>query len=275
MKHWRCAPLIVCLAATLPALGQDLMKQGAEAYNGGRYGEAASYFKQAVSAQPQSKLAWLHLANAQVKTFLRPPRGSDPRALAAEARTTLQTILAKDPNDVVSLWNLSLVETTAEDFDEAMRAVEKLIAIQPANKKAYYHAAVTQWARAYPPVMRAKKAGGAMDELRVKYSPILASGHSHIQSALTLDPEYWDAMAYDNLLFRLDAALAASPAEAAVLLRKADDRLGAVVAARVTPKPPTPVSADVAPPPIDPLLPPPPPPPPPPPAPAPPPPVRL
>lgn len=62
MKHLACALSLVCLAATPPAAGQDLLKHGVEACNRGRYLEAASYFQQAVMAQPQSKLASLHLA---------------------------------------------------------------------------------------------------------------------------------------------------------------------------------------------------------------------
>ena len=43
-----------------------------------------------------------------------------------------------------------------------------------------------------------------------------------LQVALELDPEYSDAMAYMNLLYRIEAGIVDSPAESADLFAKAD-----------------------------------------------------
>jgi tetratricopeptide (TPR) repeat protein len=264
MKHAICVTLAVCLAAPLLSHSQSLMKQGTEAANAGRYMEAASYFRQAVQTHPQTTLAWQHLANAEVRAFLHAPPGADREALVGAARNTLNSILSKDPNDALALWDLSMLEMSAKRFDQALDAAVRLTVVRPADKQAHYQAGVIEWARAYPELGQAKPFGPETGKLRTRHAPGLAAGHAHLQRALELDPGFRDALAYDNLLYRLDAVLASTAEEVRALHLKADERMRAAMAAKPgAMKAVTAVLRPDAPPP--PVAPPPPPPPPPPP----------
>jgi hypothetical protein len=88
----------------------------------------------------------------------------------------------------------------------------------------------------------------------------IAEGHKFLEKAFAIDPEFGGAFAYDNLLFRLEADLANSPAEAQALNARADDRLKKVRAlletgkktetqAYLRPDAPPPATAPVPPPP--------------------------
>ena len=51
------------------------------------------------------------------------------------------------------------------------------------------------------------------EELKAKYWPMIDDGIENLEKALQLDPEYDDAMAYVNLLFRERADLVDTPEE--------------------------------------------------------------
>ena len=158
----------------------------------------------------------------------------------------------------------------AGDLKTASASVEKAIAADPKDRDALYTLGVIRWQSAYKALGEMKKAGGlapaASDALRKD----VASGHDALGKAIAIDPKFFEAYAYDNLLYRLDAELATDPAEGKAYLAKAEDRLAKAkqlrdaggsaparkVGAALPPPPPAKKTA----------LPPPPPPPPPPPA---------
>jgi hypothetical protein len=56
-----------------------------------------------------------------------------------------------------------------------------------------------------------------------KYGSIVDEGITDLQKAISLRPDYDDAMAYLNLLYRRKADMVESPDERASLLKQADD----------------------------------------------------
>jgi tetratricopeptide (TPR) repeat protein len=93
----------------------SLLAEGVAALNTGRAEDAVTLLERAAVAEPRSRLALLHLANAQ--------RAARRYAAAA---TTLRELLRLDPGDKLALWNLALVEA-----DPALTTLHKLIALDP------------------------------------------------------------------------------------------------------------------------------------------------
>jgi hypothetical protein len=60
-------------------------------------------------------------------------------------------------------------------------------------------------------------------EYASKYGPLIEEGITNLQKALELKPDYDDAMAYLNLLYRRKADMVESAEERAALLKQADD----------------------------------------------------
>ncbi len=61
------------------------------------------------------------------------------------------------------------------------------------------------------------------EELKEKWGPVIESGLKSLDMALQINPEYDDAMAYENLLVRERADLADTKEEYAQQIKIADD----------------------------------------------------
>src|SRR6185295_7207804 len=96
----------------------------------------------------------------------------------------------------------------------------KLIQLDAKDVAGYYTVGVLEWATAYPEFTRAKQAAGVKPEeyfipdanvrksLRDQLLPRIENGVRMLQTALQIDPNSFNAMAYMNLLDRLKAGMA-------------------------------------------------------------------
>lgn len=153
----------------------------------------------------------------------------------------------------------------AGDLAGASAAVEKAVAANPDDRDALYTLGVIRWQQVYDALGATKEAGGIEPKKRQWMQQSVASGHDALGRALAIDPTFSEALAYESLLYRLDAQLAEDPARSKDFLGKAEEYLaksrqakaagGSPASPRLAPPPPPPPKAKAA-------LPPPPPPPP-------------
>ena len=100
-------------------------------------------------------------------------------------------------------------------FDEAASWYQRVLAVDPRNREAYYSLGVIDWAKWYPNYMRARAQLGMRPEqpgpinnavvrhnLEARYALVITDGIANFEKALEMDPQYDDAMAYLNLLIR-------------------------------------------------------------------------
>jgi tetratricopeptide (TPR) repeat protein len=112
------------------------------------------------------------------------------------------------------------MEQKVKKLDEAKEWYSKLGEVEPTNKEAFYSLGVIAWAKAYSErmVVRAKlgmkpedpgpiKDVKMREELKAKWGPVIDDGIKNLEKSLEIDPEYDDAMAYVNLLYRERADL--------------------------------------------------------------------
>ena len=158
----------------------------------------------------------------------------------------------------------------AGDLKVAAASVERAIAANPKDRDALYTLGVVRWQSTYNALQEMKKAGGLEPAARDALRKDVASGHDALGKAIAVDPAFFEAYAYDNLLYRLDAELATDPAEVKAYVAKAEARLAKAKELRgASGSPPAPKTGAALPPPPPAkktALPPPPPPPPPPPS---------
>jgi hypothetical protein len=120
----------------------------------------------------------------------------------------------------------------------------KLVASNASDKSGYYTVGVLDWAIVYPEFMEAKQAAGVPQQeyfipdasvrksLRDRFAPRIEEGTRMLQTALQIDPEYSDAMAYMNLLDRLRSGMAENVSASVELIARADDWVGRAIAAK-------------------------------------------
>jgi tetratricopeptide (TPR) repeat protein len=272
MKRQRWMLLTAFFLAAAAASAQEYMEYGAQAYNAGNYAAAVEQFQQAVKADPQSLLARQHLANARVQLFLTTKSPFDREARMKAARQALADVLARNPKDAVALWHMAALELDLGNLEEAATWCKKLTAADPQNRNGYYTLGVIRWMDAYRAISAAKRKLGispseappindaaTRESLRSSLLKDIAEGHRSLEKALEIDSRFGGALAYDNLLYRAEAELAASPAEVQALVAKADSQLNAARAlpsgiqtqemTRVRPDQPPPACAPPPPPP--------------------------
>src|ERR1035437_7310050 len=101
------------------------------------------------------------------------------------------------------------------------------------------------WCTTYPDYARARLAAGMQPQapgiipdaglrqsVRTQHGAELEDGLRMLQTAIQLDPDYADAMAYMNLLYRIKAGIADTPAQSADFIAKADSWVTKALAAR-------------------------------------------
>jgi TonB family protein len=240
-----CAVLASSLALTARAQGgaQAPLKQGEAAYNRGDYKEAATQFESAVQMEPANVKAKLLLAHALQREYVPGPGADD--SLAARAWQQYLDVLALEPGNKRALEGLMILATNTKQFAEAHEWALKAIQADATNADAYYTAGFVDWALTYPDYAAARLAAGMKpadpgiipdaalrQKLRSQHGAQLEDGFRVLQIALQINPEYVDAMAYINLLYRIQAAIADTDAQSADLIAKANDWVRKALAAK-------------------------------------------
>ncbi len=217
------------------------VKAGVEAFNQGNFDAAVAHFQQAVQLDPNSANARLHLANALVHRFAAAPNSSNRKTVLEEAQRQYQEVLARNPGNEAATLGLVALSGPAKPR-ESHDLMLKIVAEDPQNKYAYYSAGVFDWQMAYGPISRAREAAGMAPQdmqiipdgavrakLRADWLPRIEEGYRMLQIALDKDPQWVDAMAYMNLLYRVNSMIVDSQAESDRLIAQADDWVGKAV----------------------------------------------
>jgi tetratricopeptide (TPR) repeat protein len=210
---------------------RDNLNKGVSAYKNAKYSDAVSFFQQAVDLDPTNPNAGVYLATAYMMQWI--PGASSPEniAFATKAKEEFNKVLAKDPNNAVALASLASLAFNEADplpldqkmakLDEAADWYKKLVTADPKNRDGYYSLGAIAQKKFYPALMTARVNGNmkpdepgplkdkkAKAELAAKYSASIDDGIKNLQTALNIEPESDDAMAYMNLLIRERADLA-------------------------------------------------------------------
>jgi TonB family protein len=152
------------------------------------------------------------------------------------------TARAQSATDSMKLAEAAL---NRRDFTEAHKQARKAADADPTNKVALYMVGFSDWSLSYPDYAAAHVAAGMQPQdpgiipdpaarlkLRVAHMSQIAEGLDVLQRAIDLDADFSDAMAYMNLLYRIEAGIVESSAESAELIAKADHWVGEALDAK-------------------------------------------
>jgi TonB family protein len=267
--------LLFCLTALraqpeAPVDSRGWINRGVQEYKSARYQDAVESFQKAVDLDPNNATARLYLATTWMSQYIPGATSPENTDIARKAEAELNRVLQIEPVNTTALASMASLfyqqaqgmpdlEQKLRKLDEAAVWYEKLIAVDPQNKEAYYSLGVIDWVKWYAAYMRTRTDLGmrpeqpgplpnpARQELKSQYSSVIEHGISSFEKALQLDPQYSDAMAYMNLLIRERADLADSPeqyrSETALAdqwVQKALDAKKAQAALNVPAPPPSP-----------------------------------
>jgi len=239
MRKWTVV-FGVALAALLSTgcsklQSRDKLNKGVQAFKNAQYAEAVESFKKAVELDPTFPTARLYLATAYMQQYIPGADSPENNQMAQAAHDQFMKVLEQDPKDKVALASIASLFLNQKKWDEAQQWYEKLISIDPNNKEAHYSLGFIAWSKWYPAYgtaranlgMRQEDPGPikdkkVRDELKAQYGPVIDAGLASLDKALQIDPDYDDAMAYENLLIRERADLMDSKADYEAQIKIAD-----------------------------------------------------
>jgi tetratricopeptide (TPR) repeat protein len=130
-----------------------------------------------------------------------------------DAEQTLLKAKEVKPNDPVVYTTLSGFYNRQGDFPKTMEALHQAAELEPNNPEGYHRLAVFYWEKAF----RDHRLGKAE---KVEY---LQKGVDAENKALSLNPNYAEAMTYKNILLRLQANETTDRKEQERLIKEADE----------------------------------------------------
>ena len=240
-----CAIVASGLSFTARAQGgaSEMIKAGQEAYGRGDYKAAASRFDAAVRAEPDNVEARLMLAKSLMQQFV--PNEPAAAGFLAGARKQFEEVLLRDARNTGALHGMMIVGMDARQFAEAKEWAQKTIASDSTDASAYYVTGVADWNLAFGDYMKARKSAGMQpqdpgiipdaalrEQFKAQHMSQVEEGIRSLQTAIQIKPDYSDAFAFINLLYRIEAGVADDEATSLALTKTADNYVGQALAAK-------------------------------------------
>ena len=129
----------------------------------------------------------------------------------------LEKQLGTRPNDLALINQIATLYQKKGDFTKALEYFEKRANMDPTNKETWYTLGVNCWARSYH---------GGLAVSQEEREQVVEKGIKALDKALAIDPNYFDALSYINLIYREQAkalATVGKNAEAGQAYAKADE----------------------------------------------------
>ncbi|MGB9455280.1 MAG: tetratricopeptide repeat protein [Bryobacteraceae bacterium] len=243
--------VLAAVALALVATGCNKLRsrsqvnEGVQAFKGAQYPQAVEHFKNAVDLDPTFLSAREYLAVAYYQQYIPGAVSPENTQMADAAYDQFQKVLQQDPKNQLAIMSIASLFLNQQKWDDAKQWFEKAVAVAPNNADAYYSLGFIAWSRWFPEFgkalatlgMRQEDPGPIKDKkvreaLKEKWEPVIDDGLKDLDKALDINPEYDDAMSYENLLIRERAYVADSKEEYEQQIKIADAWLDKAMATK-------------------------------------------
>lgn len=197
---------------------RDQLNKGVQAYKGAKYEEAIDKFQNAVSLDPTLLNARLYLATAYAQQYIPGADTPDNNKMGDQAIEQYKEVLNRDPKNINSIKGIAYLYLQMKKFEDAKTYYRKALEADPNDPEPYYSVGVIDWTQSYQPRMEERAKLGlkpeeslsakdknqkkVCEDLKNKNAAIIQDGIDNLNKALGIRPDYDDAMAYMNLMYR-------------------------------------------------------------------------
>jgi tetratricopeptide (TPR) repeat protein len=226
---------------------RDLLNKGVTAFKNGQYDDAVDKFQKAKEADPDLMNARLYLATAYATQYIPGAPSDQNKKVGDQAIAEFKEILEKDPNNLSAidgigsiLFNMAGTPYDPKMFEESKKYHQMHMQIRPGDPEPYYWIGVIDWTLAFRGNAELRKdyneknikkqiketdplPASVRADYVAKYGGLIDEGVEDLKKAIDLRPDYDDAMAYLNLLYRRKADAVDSADQRADLQKQADD----------------------------------------------------
>ncbi len=223
----RLLTLAAVVLALFSSLGFDKLKardqlnKGVKAYKDNHYEEAINHFQSSVQLDPSLINARMYLATAYVSQYIPGVDSPDNLRTAEQAIEEYQKVIDMNPSrdqKVNSAKGIAYLYLNEKKWDDAKKYYRMASDLDPNDPEPYYSVGVIDWTAAYQPRMEERAKLGmkpeehlsaknkdqkkVCEDLKTKNGPAIQEGIDSLNKAIQLRPDYDDAMAYMNLMYR-------------------------------------------------------------------------
>jgi tetratricopeptide (TPR) repeat protein len=222
------------------------LSDGVQAFKDGQIDQAITDFQNAKDLDPSLVNARLYLATEHSAQYIPGDPSPENAQHGNQALQEFKSILEAHPDNLSAidgagsiLYNLAGTPFDPQKMEESKSNHQKHIELRPGDPEPYYWVGVIDWTVAFrgnremredynksaaktikntdptPPALAA--------QFRQKYGEIVDEGIANMKKAMDLRPDYSDAMAYLNLLYRQKADMELTPGEQEHDMKIADD----------------------------------------------------
>ena len=228
---------------------RDLLNKGVAAFKNGQYDAAIEDFKQAKDLDPGLMNARLYLATAYASQYIPGAPSDQNLRLGTQAVNEFKEVLEleKEAKNISAidgigsiLFQMAGTPYDPKKFEESKSYHQRHIDLKPTDPEPYYWIGVIDWTlsfRANQELRAEYNKNNIRKQVRdvdplpasvradytLKFGTLVEEGISDLSRAVQLRPDYDDALAYLNLLYRRKADMVESADERAGLLKQADD----------------------------------------------------
>jgi len=222
---------------------RDNLNRGVQAYRNANYEVAIERFRKAVQQDPSLLTARLYLATAYanlVTPDIDTPENKNNAKMTIDTYNEILNLNLTTDQKILAYKGLASTYEKVHDWENAKKYWGMLAQLDPNDPQTYYRLGVIEWANAYKDTQEAKqKIGKGVEDdivkdtklcadLKAKNEARIEHGMDMLNKAIQLRPDYDDAMAYLNLLYRRKADMVESADERASLQKQADELIDKV-----------------------------------------------
>jgi tetratricopeptide (TPR) repeat protein len=226
-KTLRLLMLAAAMLALFCSVGCDKLKardqlnKGVKAYKDNHYEQAIDHFQESVRLDPGLINARMYLATAYVSQYIPGVDSADNLRTAQQAIDEYQKVIDANPSreqKVNSAKGVAYLYLNMKKWDDAKKYYRMASEVDPNDPEPYYSVGVIDWTACYQPRMEERAKLGlkpeehlsannkdqkkVCQELKGKNAPSIQEGIDSLNKAIQLRPDYDDAMAYMNLMYR-------------------------------------------------------------------------
>jgi tetratricopeptide (TPR) repeat protein len=208
------AVMALASSACAKLQARDNLNRGVRAFRESHYENAVNYFQEAIRLDPELTMAEVYLATAYLQMYIPGATSEDNQKNADLAIATFDKVLQRDPNNTSAIAGLASIYQNTNQLQKSREYHKKNAELNPTDPVPFYAIGSVNW------IIVNDKAAPPPPEEQVA---LVEEGLQNLDKALALNPDYEDAMAYKNLLYREKARLTENEEEKAKLIAMADE----------------------------------------------------
>jgi tetratricopeptide (TPR) repeat protein len=205
---------------------RDSLNKGVKMFTDQKYEAAAQFFEKSLQLDPDFETARMYLATAYTSQFV--PGSTDPKSeeMAHKGIDTFKQVVdnAKDPDTAKNaMLSIASLYYQLKQYPESKEWCNRVLKKYPQNAEAYYRIAVIDFEDAYEKTgVQGENVEFMSPEEKAKTQGYIDEGLTCLNKALEINPAYFDAMEYQNLLWREKAKFEKDEKVKEELIRQAD-----------------------------------------------------